>query len=86
MAEAAESEHEDTPADGATIADCPQETSSTRSKKKKKKKKKHKNEQTKDESIQQNGTVSICRNVDCILIVFIGILQSSLLDVLKLTV
>ena len=70
MAEAAESEHEDAPADGTTREDCPTETSSTRSKKKKKKKKKHKNEHTKDESIQQNGTVSICRSVNWIYCIF----------------
>ncbi|KAI0221711.1 hypothetical protein LSAT2_027007 [Lamellibrachia satsuma] len=54
--EAAESENEDTPADGAAIQDCSaaqEASSSSRCKKKKKKKKKQKNEESKE----QNGTV-----------------------------
>ena len=54
--EAAESENEDTPADGAAIQDCTaaqEASSSSRCKKKKKKKKKHKNEQKNEESKQQ---------------------------------
>ena len=61
-AEAADSEDEATPVDGATQQDeqIPQETS--RCKKKKKKKKKRKTEQ-KNESNQQNGTVRISTHV-----------------------